>query len=184
MPGGNPEIRRLYDADRRDHAREPRLGTKAHAALSERDRKRRAELGEIISRGGLREPIDHCLAAAVFLRGETMEEMGLARQCALACVEGGQAAGRAIAAAALDRWLMFQGSPQKFGTQIVPDGSRFRLWDTDPETTDEERAEWDVPSLAEMAARAEERSSRERQPPVEAMPDWLQAAVARWRGAE
>jgi hypothetical protein len=179
-PSGDPDIRRLYEADRRDHAKEPRLGTKARAGQVERDRKRRAELGEIISRGGLREPIDHCRAAAVFLHGETVEEMGLARQCALACVEGGYEPGRRIAAEALDRWLMLQGSPQKFGTQTVPDGTRFRLWDVEPATTEEERAEWGVPSLAELETQAEERSKRERQPPLEAMPAWLQAAVRRW----
>jgi glycine oxidase len=34
---------------------------------------------------------------------------------------------------------MYQGKPQKYGTQFVPDGKRWRLWDVDPTTTDAER---------------------------------------------
>lgn len=52
---------------------------------------------------------------------------------------------------------MRQGKPQKYGTQYVAAGprwrvwtwgKRYRLWDVDPATTDAERAEWGVPPLA------------------------------------
>ncbi|OZI05869.1 hypothetical protein BWI93_23540 [Siphonobacter sp. BAB-5385] len=69
-------------------------------------------------------------------------------------VELGNPAGKWLAAAALDRWHMYQGQPQKYGTQLVPDEGRYRLWDIDPDTTDEEQAQWNVPALAEMERRA------------------------------
>jgi hypothetical protein len=35
---------------------------------------------------------------------------------------------------------MYSGKPQKYGTNSVPDGKRFRVWDVDPATTDEAQA--------------------------------------------
>ncbi len=62
--------------------------------------------------------------------------------------ELGHRAARWLAAAAHDRWLMRQGKPQKYGTQYVTEGDRWRLWEVDPATTDQERKEWSVPPLA------------------------------------
>jgi len=77
----------------------------------------------------------------------------------------GHRGARWLAAAAYDRWLMRQGKPQKYGTQYVPDGERWRLWEDDPATTDEERKEWCVPPLAEAIRRAEE-MTRTRPPQI------------------
>jgi hypothetical protein len=73
---------------------------------------------------------------------------------------------------------MYQGRPQKFGTQIVPDGTRWRLWDTDPTTTDADRAESDVPSLDHQLERA--RSMTGPQPPMDDAPWWLKQALKGW----
>jgi hypothetical protein len=51
---------------------------------------------------------------------------------------------------------MYEGRPQRYGTQFVPYGVRHRLWDVEPATTDEERAAWAVPPLAEQLRRADE----------------------------
>jgi hypothetical protein len=68
---------------------------------------------------------------------------------------------RWLAAAAYDRWLMNQGKPQKYGTQYISSGDEpYRLGDFDPTTTDEERAAWNVPSLAEALKQAEELTRR------------------------
>ncbi len=52
-----------------------------------------------------------------------------------------------LAAAAYDRWLLIQGKPQKYGTQYQWDGT---LYPVDPAMTDEERAAWLVPPLAQL----------------------------------
>jgi hypothetical protein len=75
---------------------------------------------------------------------------------------------------------MYQGKPQKYGTQIVPDGKRQRVWDVEPTTSDTERAEWDVPSLAEMEKRADEVTLKETMPPMDGAPQWLKDALIRW----
>ena len=79
---------------------------------------------------------------------------------------------------------MYEGRPQKYGTQFVPDGARYRLWDVESGTTDAERVLWDVPPLAEQHRRAEEMTLREPQPPLDEAPGWLKAALHRWADEE
>ncbi len=66
----------------------------------------------------------------------------------------------------------------------MPDGKRQRIWDVDPTTSDAERAEWDVPSLAEMERRAEEVTRTEAMPPMGDAPEWLKDALLRWRAED
>ena len=47
---------------------------------------------------------------------------------------------RWLAAATYDRWQMYQGQPQKYGTNFIYDGREHRLWEVLPDTTDEEAA--------------------------------------------
>jgi hypothetical protein len=68
----------------------------------------------------------------------------------------GRRPARWLAAAAQDRWLMAAGRPQRYGTQYRSRGGRWELWPVDEATSDDERAAWDVPPLAEARRRAEE----------------------------
>jgi hypothetical protein len=101
---------------------------------------------------------------------------------ALEAMELGHPKARWLTAAAYDRWLMYQGKPQKYGTNYVTDGVRHRLWDVDPATMDTERAAWDVPSLAEQLRKAEEATRIDPPGPVnlDAAPWWLKEALVRW----
>ncbi|MEI6129537.1 MAG: hypothetical protein WCR59_05675, partial [Planctomycetota bacterium] len=55
---------------------------------------------------------------------------------------------RRLAAQLFDRLRVLEGRPQKFGTQQSLDGV---AWPVDLNTTDSERAKWDLPSLAELS---------------------------------
>jgi len=118
--------------------------------LRERDAERRKRLQMIIASEELTEAEDYYIAAWLLNHGETVAEIWQAHTLAKKAAELGLRRARWLAAATFDRWLMYQGKPQKYGTQLVPDGKRQRVWDVDPTTSDIERAEWDVPSLAEM----------------------------------
>jgi hypothetical protein len=85
--------------------------------------------------------------------GDKLEHWAQARELALKAVELGHPRARYMVAAALDRWLMRQGKPQKYGTNSWPGKDGWEVWEYDPATTDEERAEWDVPPLADLLAR-------------------------------
>jgi hypothetical protein len=68
---------------------------------------------------------------------------------------------------------MSQGKPKKYGTAFLPvylpTGAQWVLWDVDPRTTDAERAQWNVPTLAEQQQRAE--AMTKQTPPPQLTPD-------------
>ncbi len=139
----NPELKRLYDEDQRDREA-PTEG------MAERDRARRQRVGEILASGGDLDGADYFHAALIYHHGDTLEELERARELGLRAAELGDRRGRAIAAYALDRRLVRQGRPQKYGTQWRSEGGKWLPYPIDPATTDAERAAWGVPSLEEQ----------------------------------
>ncbi len=181
------ELAALHAADYAEHGAVPPLGTPAYAALRERDRRRRALAGAALERlrasgGATPEALYH--AAWLYNHGDDAGDARLAHALAREAAERGYAPARWLAAAAYDRSCMYEGRPQRYGTQFVPDGVRHRLWDVEPATTDAERAAWDVPPLAAQLARAEALTRTEPQPPLADAPAWLTGALARWRAAD
>lgn len=112
------------------------------------DHKRLWRAVELLTNGELRTPKDYYNAAMIFQHGQSRDHYHLAFELARRAADAGQFGARWLAAAAIDRWLMSAGLPQKFGTQfrILDDGSR-EVWPIDPATTDDERRAWDVPPL-------------------------------------
>jgi hypothetical protein len=178
------ELQLLFRADRDERVNHPVYGTPEYRALRERDAQRRRRLASIVESGGLREPEDYYQAAWLLNHGESVDEIWQAHTLAMEAVKLGLRRARWLAAATYDRWLMYQGKPQKYGTQIVPDGKRQRVWDVEPATSDAERADWDVPTLAEMERRALEVTRNEPMPPLDAAPEWLREALLRWRAED
>lgn len=180
----NPELRALVEADQADRVDHPVAGTAGYVALRERDAARRRRLAELVEAGAVTEPEDLYDAAWLLNHGEEVAEVRAAHNLATRAADAGWAPARWLAAATLDRWLMYQGRPQHFGTQFVPDGRRHRLWDLEPTTTDAERAAHDVPTLAEQQARTEQMTREVPMPPMDGAPWWLREAIERWDSAE
>lgn len=151
------ELLSLFGADQADRRGAP--SPDAIAGLLERDRARRARVEALVASGALTAPEDYVHAAMIFQHGERPEDYRQAHELALKAVELGHRQARWLAAAAYDRWLMRQDKTQKYGTQYVPDGDRWKLWEVDPATTDAERAEWGVPPLAVALRQAEQMSA-------------------------
>ncbi len=153
-------------------------GEPAWVALRARDRVRREAVIELLA-DGWPEYADALYAAAWILNhGDLVEEAAHGSRLAGRAAELGRPGARWLAAAALDRSLMYAGRPQRYGTNIVPDGIGWRLWDVDPATMDAERVANDVPPLAEMQARAAAITAP--QPDPAGAPDWLRSAMRRW----
>ncbi len=146
----NAELRGIYQADQAD-----RQGEDLGPDVAERDWARRRRVEALLAAGEAQDGPDFYHAAMVFQHGSGPEDFRRAHELALRAAELGHRPGRWLAAAAYDRWLMNQGRPQKYGTQYTSAGDRWVLHEVDPETTDAERAEWDVPPLAEARRRAE-----------------------------
>ena len=153
------------------------VGQPAYVVLRSRDRARRETVLELLA-DGWPEDADALYAAAwVLNHGDLSEEAAMGSRLAARAAELGRPGARWLAAAALDRSLMYAGQSQKYGTNIVPDGVGWRLWDVDPATTDAERLANDVPTLAEMEARAV--AITDPQPDMAGSPDWLKSTLVR-----
>jgi hypothetical protein len=188
----NEELRALFIADQAERNDHPEYDTPEYRRLRERDAARRGRVAEMIGEASLTSPEDYFHAALIFQHGETVEDIWQAHELAQRAAEMGATESmgyidsRWLAAAALDRWLMYQGRPQKYGTQFVSDGKRYRLWDLDPATTDEERAASNVPPLEEQLKQAELLTQQNPQSGLDKdnAPWWLQEALRRWEREE
>jgi hypothetical protein len=147
----NRRLRELFEQDQADRA-----GGRLHPGADQRDDRRRAEVEALLDAGAATEAEDLYHAAMVFQHGGRRDHYRRAHELAARAAELGHRPARWLAAAAEDRWLMAAGRPQRYGTQYRSQGDRWELWPVDPATTDAERAEWDVPPLAEARRRADE----------------------------
>jgi hypothetical protein len=187
----NNQLLFLYKADRQERVDQPRANTPAYKAMRARDLERRQRVLEMLAADEIHTAEDYYYAAHIMNHGDTPEDAAHAHQFALRSSELGHRPARWLAAASYDRWQMYQGKPQKYGTNYASDGFKDRLWDVDPQTTDKERADWDVPALAEQLRKADEAnkhmipmSAQERKDYEENAPAWLKAALKRWRTEE
>ena len=117
------------------------------------DTQRRYDVLRYFQSGETWDTQDLVYAAFIFQHGDCSEHYRYANRLAQIALEAGDPNARWIYAATLDRYLMSLGKPQKFGTQYVGTGEDFRLYPVDPSTTDEERAQYNVPPLSEALER-------------------------------
>jgi tetratricopeptide (TPR) repeat protein len=152
----NAEMLQLYEDDQGDRSKPyTEIDWKV---VGPRDEARRKRVDEIVKAGGAKVADDYYHGAMVYQHGETPEDIQRARDLALKAVEldPNHKSARWLAAAAEDRKLMYEKKPQKWGTQYQGHDGKWELYEIDPSITDEQRAEWNVPSLAEARARADE----------------------------
>jgi hypothetical protein len=187
----NKELRSLYETDKQERVNQPKANTPEYKAMRARDLQRREQVMLIAAASGLQTAEDYYHAAHIMNHGDTIDDARHAHMFALRSSESGYGPARWLAAASYDRWQMYQGKPQKYGTNYVFDGYEDPLWEVDPEITDEERAQWDVPPLGEQFRKAQEAnrhkrpmSAEEREQFESNAPQWLKQALKRWRAEQ
>ncbi|MBN8226531.1 hypothetical protein JYK02_03305 [Corallococcus macrosporus] len=150
-PYSNEELKRLFTEDQADR-QGPFPSKEAWKKISARDAQRRHRVQELLAQGALKEGADFLAAGFIFQHGNTLEDYALARRMGAEAAKRGHPSGLWLAAAAWDRWLMNADRPQRFGTQykIDPADKAMKLHPVDPSVTDEERARWGFPPLAEI----------------------------------
>lgn len=128
-------------------------------ALAEPDATTRATVHERADRaralaqeGGLENGQDFLHAAVLLVESERPADWALAAELGNAAAELGAPLGLRVAAEAIDKDLVAQSKPQRFGTQFTWDSTNqmWRLHPVDPTTTDEERAGMGVPPYADL----------------------------------
>lgn len=157
----NKELQLLYQQDQADRFRIQRLMPEQ---LVQRDRKRLQRVEYLRASEALQVPEDYFHAAMILQHGETLEHYWQAYELAKRGSELGYPPCRWLVAAAYDRWLMKQGKPQMYGTQYILKEGQWTLYEIDPTTTDAQRAEWNVPPLAQALQRVEEMNRKEPPP--------------------
>jgi hypothetical protein len=123
--------------------------------VSKTDAARRHEVLALAQAGQLTSQQDYYYAAFIFQHGNCPEHYLLANTFAKKSIELGGFGAKWIYAATLDRYLDATGKPQKYGTQLSGDPyCNFELANYDTSTSDKERLEYAVPTLAQSLADA------------------------------
>ena len=152
----NKELQTLFEQDRAGREGFARFDQDQRQPMLLRDRARRQRVETLLASKPLLDAEDYFHAAMIFLHGETPEHFLQAHTLAYKGAKQGYSACFSLMAAAYDRTLMFQGHPQKYGTQYIIQHGHWVLYEVDPTTTDAQRAQWNVPPLAQSLQRAEE----------------------------
>lgn len=152
----NVELERMFQEDQAD--RQGAYETIDWSKVTPRDVARRARLREILAAGGVKAADDYFHAAMLLQHGDTLADYEQAHRLAAKAAEldPHNTTARWLAAAAEDRALMQQGKPQKYATQFRKENGRWVVYTVDPAVTDDERARWSCPPLAEAQRRAEQ----------------------------
>jgi hypothetical protein len=133
------------------------------------DARRQSRVLELLAQGAIQDPESQEHAALILqhsgvtivegkLAALSPDDYLLAHLLAKSAAERGRRSARALAAAALDRYLVFSDKPQKYGTQTLLDLKTNMMYvpPIDPSTTDAERAQWNVEPLAAFMKRFRE----------------------------
>lgn len=152
----NPELQRLFDADQ-NARRDPDMSWDEIDALDEANR---AEVLAMLARGEIKTGLDYFQAAVIMQHGESAEDIRLAHSFATLSSQLGYDRATWMQAASWDRLLMYFEQPQWYGTQFtIDDDGQGHLYEVqEGAVTDEQRAEWRVPSLSESKERARQRN--------------------------
>jgi hypothetical protein len=150
----NRELRDLYDQDQAD--RQAPADKIDWSQVAPRDQAREKRVDEILAAGGAKVSDDYYHAAMVFQHADGVAGTQHAHDLAMKAVTLDPKNKKALwlAAASEDRILVREGKPQKWATQFTKKDGAWILNPVDPSVTDEQRAEWNVPPLAEAQARA------------------------------
>jgi hypothetical protein len=156
----NAELREIFEQDQA--ARSP------GGNLSQSDDEARIKrVLELIAAGEVSTPEDRFRAAVVLqhtprtwcegkLTSQGTDNYLLAHFLAREAFDNGVERAGWLSAAAIDRYLVSSGKPQKYGTQrsLNRETGKMELDPIDPATTDEERAALGVPPLKEILERS------------------------------
>lgn len=158
----NRELYAMYKADQAARTGGTNIDW---SVVSREDAERRERTAAFIDRGGLSVGDDYYHAAMIFQHGDKPEHYSLANELARKAVEldPDNKSARWLIAASEDRLRHSLGTPQIYGTQFRK--GHGSSWTLDPidETavTDEQRAEYGVPPLADAKKRVEAMNKRD-----------------------
>lgn len=157
----SPSIDGVWSSLEDDAQRARPLAEPDAAALDAR-RERATRARAIADAGDLESARDHFRAAVLLAESDRPADWELAAHVGARAAELGEPLGLRVAAEAIDKDLVAQGLPQRYGTQFSWDPTRkaWRVHPIDTATTDAERASMGVPSYVELIRAADAMNAR------------------------
>jgi hypothetical protein len=130
--------------------RDRRLAKLSPTELLSRDAARKSEVRALLKyKHATLSAAEEYYAAWIFHHGSTQVDAAMAKRLALQSFKRGYTKAGWLYAASTDRLLMRRKKPQKFGTQFFKKDSRspWKLYKTEPGTSEAERNKYGVQSL-------------------------------------
>ncbi len=149
-------LAQLYEEDQADR-RDPEL-LQAFYLITKRDTVRRKLAEAIVVKRKQLSGEEYYYLEMLYQHRPAISHSRLAvRYAKRACAMGNEKA-KWLYAGATDRLLSRRGKPQRYGTQFARKNakSKWKLHPVDPTVTDEQRAKWNVLSLAEAEAKVKQ----------------------------
>lgn len=143
----NTVLKSLYEQDQHERESTNWESVEEVQLLSEADIKRQAHAMYLLENSLLSTHQDYYHAAMLFHHSDTVRDLALAVTLSMISMNMGNNDGKWLYARALDRFLLKIGQPQKFGTQFDLSEGKWVLCIHNKDTTDEERKQYDVPTL-------------------------------------
>ncbi len=145
----NSQFYTLFIEDQADRVDKEQWSTPEKVeAIVERDKRRLAEVEDLLQQDEVLSPDDLYYAAMIFQHGSSVEHFRRAHSLAEQSMNSGYEPAKWLYAASLDRLLVNEGKLQKFGTQYkLTETGEEEFYPCDPTTTDEERMKYNVKPL-------------------------------------
>ncbi|MCA9308710.1 MAG: hypothetical protein R3B92_01890 [Patescibacteria group bacterium] len=149
-------LKEIYEQDQQERENWEEWGKSIPLEeVKDRDAARLKATLAIIANKDLVEGIDYYHAAMILQHSLEVEHYKLANELCSKAIALGESKAKWLYAATLDRYLLSRGDKfQKYGTQYKQNSKGFwKLCPIEDATTDEMRAEFNVPSLKKLKAR-------------------------------
>lgn len=130
--------------------------------LMRKEKEARKEIKKMLKKGEIKTADDFYRAAWFFHHGRSFRDYALAVALAATSHHLGEHWGKNFYAVTLDRFLLFIGQPQYFGTQFEKKYGKWRISLYNKKTTDRERKEYSVEPLKKTLERVKELKLREK----------------------
>lgn len=155
----NVELERLYEQDRQQRLALDK-GLFTSKQLETNDIQRLQRVKQLLPVIDLNEIWNCHYSALILLHSTNPKDFETAHKLAKRAVSMGSKVSLWLYAASLDRMLISQQKPQKFGTQFQYDkkSKRYKQLPIDSRTTDSTRAKYGVPTLFELRSRWKSRN--------------------------
>lgn len=146
----NTKLLQIFKEDQKDR-RDPSITCNVKLFIA-RDKIRKTLVEKLVNDNKICSPKDHYMAAMIFHHGSTINDSKRAVKLAKKSADMGYRKGLSFYATSIDRLLIRQGKKQKFGTQYTKKSAKsaWKLLPFNEKTSDDERLQFDLPSLSEM----------------------------------